>query len=185
MCHFFRAAHSLPCAFVLLSTALSGYGCLPSAAQLRGYPLYSLGTGPRPPRSQVAELSASLPGGASVGTGSSAFIKSVDGRDVAALDTAFELKPGCHIVQTESRLLLTNEVMIWSGELGSRTFPLRMKAGYAYTVVVEMAEHFGGTARVSVFAVERDPSGSETQIIPAATSPSEVLGCRAWSPPSS
>ena len=182
MRHFIHQACSLPCILLLLSGGIAGSACASSAAELRGYPLYSSGTGVRLPQGQVAKLTASLPGGASPGTGSNAFIKSVDGRDVASLDTAFELRPGCHIVQTESRLLIANDVMSWSGELGTRTFALRMRAGYEYTVVVEMAQQFGGYARVSVFCVERAPSGSQTRIIPAATSLDAVRACRAWTP---
>jgi hypothetical protein len=93
----------------------------------------------------------------------------VDGRDVSTLDTAFELLPGCHVVQTASRLFVANEVMSWSGELGSRTFAFEMKPGYSYTVVVEFAEHMGNAASVSVYGVEQDPKGAETvKIAPLA-----------------
>ena len=169
-----------------LSIALSGPGCVVApTATLRGYPLYSSGAAPRLPGNQVAQLSAALPGGASPGGGSGAFIKSIDGRDVAALDTAFELLPGCHIVQTESRLRVANEMISWTGELGTLTFPFRMKAGHEYTVVVELAEGLGGTARVAVYGVERDPSGAQTQVIPAAKSAGEVQACRTGSAPGS
>jgi hypothetical protein len=126
----------------------------------------------------VAKLSASLPGGASPSGGSATFIKAVDGRDVSTLDTAFELLPGCHVVQTASRLFVANEVMSWSGELGSRTFAFEMKPGYSYTVVVEFAEHMGNAASVSVYGVEQDPRGAETVRIAPVAPGAEAGACR-------
>ncbi len=176
-----RQATSLPWVLAF-GSAVAMAGCFAAGADVRGYPLYSAAEG-RLPSSRVAKLSASLPGGASPGVGAAAFIKTVDGREVSTLDTAFELLPGCHIVQTQSRLLVTNEVMSWSGELGSRTFPFRMKPGHTYTVVVELAERFGGTARVSVYGIEQDSSGRTTQTIPPATQAEQVRACQAWAPP--
>jgi hypothetical protein len=58
MRHFIHQAYSLPCALVLLSGGVGGSACASSAAELRGYPLYSSGTGARLPQGQVAKLSA-------------------------------------------------------------------------------------------------------------------------------
>ena len=177
-------ARLAPCAFLLLSLALSGSGCAAGTTAARGYPLYTVGAATSLPSNQVAQLSTSMPGGAAPGGGSASFIKTVDGRDVATLDTAFELLPGCHIVETDSNFLVSNQAVTWRGNIGTRVFPLRMRAGCMYTIVVELAESFG-RGRVSVYGVEKDPSGALTQVISAAKSPDEVRGCRAWKAPGS
>jgi hypothetical protein len=151
--------------------------CMGAPAETRGYPLYPE-SGARRPRAEVAKLSASLPGGASPSGGSATFIKAVDGRDVSTLDTAFELLPGCHVVQTDSRLFLASEVVTWSGELGSRTFAFEMKPGYSYTVVVELAERMGSSASVSVYATEQDPWGAQTVTIAPLAPGAEADACR-------
>jgi hypothetical protein len=160
---------------VLLATTLAG--CMGARTETRGYPLYPE-SGARPPPAVVAKLSASLPGGAAPSGGSATFIKAVDGRDVSTLDTAFELLPGCHVVETDSRLFVANEVMSWSGEIGSRTFAFEMKPGYSYTVVVELAERMGGSAGVSVYGVEQDERGAETVKIAPLASGAEAQACR-------
>jgi hypothetical protein len=145
--------------------------------EARGYPLYPE-SGVRRPRGEVAKLSASLPGGASPWGGSTTFIQAVDGRDVSTLDTAFELLPGCHVVVTESRLLVANEAMSWSGEIAPRTFAFDMKPGFSYTVVVELAERMGGSAGVSVYATEQDPWGAQTVTIAPLAPGAEAGACR-------
>lgn len=128
------------------------------------------------PRDKVAELVTSMPGGASAGGGSSAFIKSVDGKDVSGLDTAFELMPGCHTVETASQLLVSNEVISWSGEVGARTFAFQMKAGHTYIVNVELRENMG-SARVLIYGIEQDQAGREVQRVEAAKTEQEVRSC--------
>lgn len=91
----------------LLLAALT-LSCIHAPEQPPGYPLYPT-SGTRPARDQVAELVTSMPGGSSFGGGSEALIKKVDGKDVGTLDSSFELLPGCHIVQTSSRLLIAND----------------------------------------------------------------------------
>jgi hypothetical protein len=162
---------------IALVVAAVQAGCMGAAAETRGYALYPE-SGARHPRAEVAKLSASLPGGASPSGGSATFIKAVDGRDVSTLDTAFELLPGCHVVQTDSRLFVANEVMSWSGEIGSRTFAFDMKPGYSYSIVVELAERMGGSAGVSVYAVEQDPWGAQTVTMAPLAPGAEAGACR-------
>jgi hypothetical protein len=159
-------------------------GCFAAPTAQRGYPLYQVGP-ERPPANQVASLATILPGGSTPGGGAISFIKSIDGRDVSTLEGAFELMPGCHVVETESGLVVTNETITFRGELGTRIFPFRMLPGHQYLVVVEFAPSMGSTVRVSVYAEERDASGARTQQVPPATSPAEVQACRAWTPPPS
>ncbi len=141
-----------------------GLGALASGcavAPTRGYPLYPA-PGPRPPVTQVAALSAWLPSGAAPEGGASNFIKAVDGRDVSAVGPAFELLPGCHVVETASQLVVADATVMWSGELGPRAFVFPMKAGYGYMVVVDLKEGMSGTGRLSIYGVEQDPTGKQT-----------------------
>jgi hypothetical protein len=171
--------HRRPRALLLaLSVAFIALRCV-RAEQPPGYPLYP-NAGARLPREQVAQLTSSMPGGSAVGAGSLAFIKAIDGRDVSTLDTAFELLQGCHIVETASRLLITNEVMTWHGDIGMRTFAFRMRAGHSYTVKVELVQSMGSSGRVLLFGVEQNSTGTETERIEVAKSAADLQACQAW-----
>jgi hypothetical protein len=147
--------------FVGIGLAVVGSGCVAAPIVTRGYPLYAEAGG-RPSASQVATLSALLPGGGAPGAGSTNFIRAVDGRDVSSLDTAFELLPGCHVVETDSELRFSDAMVTWSAQIGSRAFLFQMKPGYEYLVVVELSEGMSGTGRVSIYGVEQDPTGRRT-----------------------
>jgi hypothetical protein len=169
-------------AFVGLTASVGG--CLATPPAQRGYPLYEVAA-ERPPANQVASLGTILPGGSTPGGGATSFIKSIDGRDVSTLAETFELEPGCHVVETASGLVVTNDTITFRGQLGTRVFPFRMRAGHQYLVVVEFGPSAGSTVRVSLFAEERDASGAHTQQVAPATSPADVQACRAWTPPAS
>lgn len=142
-----------------------------------GYPLYS-NSGARLPRDQVAELQTSMPGGASVGGGSSSFIEMVDGKDVSTTSASFELLPGCHLVKTASRLVIANPTLIWHGQMGHKVFALQMKAGNTYVVKLDLIDHGDGTARSEVYAIEQDAAGSRVQRIEPVKSADEIRGCQ-------
>jgi hypothetical protein len=167
-----------------LSLVVLACGCFAPPAETRGTPLYQVGP-ERPPANQVASLGTILPGGSSPGGGASSFIKSIDGRDVSTTDTAFELLPGCHVVETQSGLVVTNETMTFRGQLGTRVFPFQMRAGYQYLVLVEFSPIAGGSVHVSVSGEERDARGTRMQQVAAAKSTADVTACRAWMPPPS
>ena len=172
---------SIPRGDLLLWLALFASACVHgTAAAPRGYPLYAADGVTRLAPSEVSQLNVSMPIGASPGAGSNSFITLIDDRDVAMLDSSFELRPGCHVVQTSSNFLVANENISWSGNIGSRVFPLRMKPGFEYSVIVELIESLG-RANVSVSSVERDSSGTQTQVIEPAKNPADIQACRAWS----
>jgi hypothetical protein len=172
-----RASWSSPA--LLTTVVLLCSACAPAVAQL-GYALYPA-TNPPPAPGQVAQLNAIMPVGAGAGDGASSFIKSVDGRDVSALEPPLELLPGCHLVVTDNKLVLANEAVSFSGLVGTRVFPFRMKAGHEYEIVVELTDTSGSSGRLSIYGVERTPTGA-TQTIPPASSPSDLQACRAWRP---
>jgi hypothetical protein len=159
----------------IVFAALTCWACVPSAAeQPPGYPLYG---DSRLPRGQVAELVTLMPGGTSVGAGSEGLIKSVDGKDVSTLDTAFELLPGCHIVQTSSRVLISNDKIIWRGELGTNTFAMQMKPGNTYVVKLELVDTMNSSGRITMSAIEENATGQEIQRLTPG-SERDVQACR-------
>jgi hypothetical protein len=162
---------------VAVSAAVAGGGCLATPMASRGYPLYPE-SGGRLAADQVARLSTLLPGGAAPSGGATSFIKAIDGRTVAGLDTAFELLPGCHVVETERRLVLSSANMSWTVDLGPRAFVFHMKPGHAYTVVVEMAESGGGTARFSVHGTEQSPGGVQMGAVSPTDPVLAAAACR-------
>ncbi len=139
----------------------AGVGGCTAATATRGYPLYPEAQG-RLGGNQVARLGTLLPGGAAPEGGAANFIQKVDGRDVSSLDSAFELLPGCHVVETANELVLSDPMVMWSGEVGARAFAFPMKAGYDYLVVVELREGMSGSGRLSIYGVEQDQTGKRT-----------------------
>ena len=164
----------LACGTVL---CLAGLTCMGRPSEIPAYPLY-----PNPERhldpSKVAKLVAltSAPM-------SGAIIKSVDGRSVADREAgAFELLPGCHIVQTTDNLVMASDNMTWRGNPGPRVFALRMKAGRTYVVRLDLTQGMGLTARTSIRAMEQDPQGATTATFDPAATAEEIKACRAWRP---
>lgn len=117
--------------------------------------------------------------------GVTAFIKSVDGREVDAHDNAFELQPGCHVVEIENRIFnyRTPRPGGSAPDYGQLIFPIRMRAGHAYEIVVRYETSPGLRFRVTSYGVEKDPSGAHVQIIADTTSAGTVEACHAWTPP--
>jgi len=167
---------------ILVSLAIIAGGCL--AAPERGIPLYSGGPAALP-AGQVATLDVQVPYPSASGQVRT-FIESVDGHDVVPLASFFELLPGCHVVETATHWLGPRARFIYSpGIAGTHTFPIRMRAGRAYTVVEKWSGPLGPLMTVSVHAFERDPAGGQTEEISAAANAADVQACRAWTPPMS
>jgi hypothetical protein len=156
-------------------------GCAGTVATTPGYPLYK--TEPaRLPDNQIARLSTKLPFGAGPGAGATSFIKTVDGRDVSNLDSIFDLLPGCHVIRTESSLVMANNNVTWSAQIGARLFALEMKPAHVYFIVVELEEGMSGYGRIKVYATEEDANGKPTGTFPPPATPSEAMKCRPSQP---
>jgi hypothetical protein len=74
-------------------------------------------------RSRCAAATGRSARGSATGGGSTAFIKKVDDRDVSTIDTAFELLPGCHLVETAPSLLVATGITMFTAQLGKCFFP--------------------------------------------------------------
>ena len=148
----------------ILPLTIYWVGCLHNPSAQRGYALYQV-AGARPSPTQVATLTEEklIPGN-KCSVCMRPLIKSIDGREVSDLGGYFELLPGCHRVQTED---------------GSAFFPLNMRPGFRYSIVRAFtAPMGGGRARVSVYGVERDSTGAQTQTIEASSSVGNETFCQ-------
>jgi len=145
------------------------------ASEIPAYPLY-----PNPEHRLDASKVAKLVALTTAPT-STPILKSVDGKKLPDQDSqAFDLLPGCHVVQTTNDMVMANESMSWSGHIGSRIFPLKMKAGYTYVVRLSLIEGMSGTASVSIRTEEQDGAGATTATFEPAKSLDDIKACQAW-----
>ena len=140
--------------WVAPAMASLGLGCLASPS--RGYPLYPSSDGARPDESRVAQVDG--------------YVRYVDGADVSPHGESFEVLPGCHIVGTPSTWgdATTNNTAAVIVPTGKVTFALPMKAGYRYTVKVELGATSGPTGTSVIKAYESDGHGTTRTFGPAS-----------------
>jgi hypothetical protein len=154
---------------------LAGLACVPRLSEIPAYPLY-----PNPERHLDGSKVAKLVAVTSAST-SGAVLKSVDGKDLPDPGAqAFDLLPGCHVVQTTNNLMMANEYVTWRGAIASRVFALRMKPGRTYVVRLSLIEGMSSTASVSIRAEEQDREGATTATFDPAKSVDEIKECLAW-----
>ena len=143
-------------------------------SDLPAYPLY-----PSPERHLDASKVARLVALANAPM-SGAILKSVDGKDVTDQGArAFELLPGCHVVETTNNLMMANDYVAWRGTIASATFALRMKPGRTYVVRLSLVQGMNN-ARVSIRAEEQDRKGATTATFDPAKNVDEIKACLAW-----
>lgn len=140
---------------VPLAAALLALACHPGVAP-RGLPLYSNVSATPLPRVAVAELMGP--------------IGKVDGRVVLNQGGAFELLPGCHVVELDRRPLnndnLSSDVYL-TGEFPPTTYAIRMKAGASYIIRRNFSGSGGGSMiGIQLSAQEEDASGRVTDLNP-------------------
>jgi hypothetical protein len=155
-----RIASSVPPVAALLAL-----GCQTGAVP-RGMPLYTPASAAPLPRTAVAEL---------VGP-----IGKVDGRVVVDQGGAFELLPGCHVVELDQRPLnsdnYSNSVYV-TGQFPLITYAIRMKAGASYIIRRSLPESGGGQmVHMQLSAQEEDASGKVTALSPMRTT-DEIHEC--------
>jgi hypothetical protein len=142
-----RIASSVP-----LVVALLALGCSPGIAP-RGVPLYA-NAAPMP-RTAVAELTGP--------------IGKVDGRDVFGQGGAFELLPGCHVVELDRRPLNSDNMssgVYVTGNYPLVTYAIRMKAGASYIIRRNLPGGMGAVVHLQLSAQEQDASGKVTELNP-------------------
>jgi hypothetical protein len=134
----------------------------------RGVPIYPGGESPRP-RNEVALLYGP--------------IRFVDDARVTAKGDAFELMPGCHVVQIGGQAGSFDPLQQggWITTLPPLTFAFRTAAGgtYAINVNVDPALGMGPNGTGHVVAREQDAHGNIT-VVPAARDRTAIDACRRW-----
>jgi len=159
---------------IVLAWTAQALACASQGGDLPGYPLY-----PNPQNRLSADVVARLAGTCS-GPECSPPIQFVDGKDVSPYGSAFDLLPGCHIVQLGSNFVASTMYVSFHGG-GGGVFALRMEAGHRYVIRRDIVENPGSGARVVITAREEDAHGASTPIEPAHD-PAEITACREWHP---
>jgi hypothetical protein len=149
--------------WVAVAVAVAGVACMvgrPAAVRL-----YDPGARPEE-RDQVATLYGP--------------IGSVDGRDVSAQGSAFELLPGCHVVTVRSKVGGTNTgtTGAWSATLGG-AFAFRMQPAHTYAIDLRAIGDSTMSGEVRIEASDSDASGDKRPV-PPARGTADIEACRAW-----
>jgi len=159
-----------------ISLAIFSVGCLAPSAASRGYPLYQV-PGDRLAVSQVATLSTAV-GLGPMPRGPAIFIKKVDGEEVSELGATFELLPGCHVVEAELPMQGRGQALLNTPSQVAVAFP--MKAGHAYTVLVDFLESGLEGRKRRLYGVEQDPRWQRTAAFQAVTPENAAGLCASW-----
>ncbi len=109
-------------------------------------PLYS---GPRAQPDAVAHLSG--------------YLEKVDGQSVRGRGHSFELMPGCHMVTTPANWGYMSDSSGLTAITGNIVFPMEMRAGHEYVIVVQPEASVGGTRALHIRAEEKDAKGTVTR----------------------
>jgi hypothetical protein len=151
---------------VLIAGALCG-ACR-SAGETPGVPLYP-NAQTRRPRAEIAQVAGP--------------IAKIDNQDVRDQGGVFDLLPGCHFVQLDTRLAADPYALsggvYWSGQFPATLYALRMKPGARYVIRRELQSDSSGHGRVFLSAREEDPTGTATDLSPAE-SENDLRACKDW-----
>jgi hypothetical protein len=137
-------------ALLIVAVAISGTGCSTTAE--RGYPLYEPQQPLRPPE-QVARLFGPL--------------AKIDDRDVTELGRAFDLAPGCHVLEVRHDFLEVDTAgAARPAEEQRYVFGAMMTAGYAYSIERTSGATNDTAARFRIGLRETAPDGTVTNWAP-------------------
>jgi hypothetical protein len=102
----------------------------------------------------------------------------VDGQEVQG--DAFDLSPGCHVVQLHTQMKRSNGYVAWSGRVPATVFAIRMKPGHRYIIRREIVENMGGqSGRIVLFARDEDSKGASASFDPAQGA-DDIQACKQW-----
>ena len=139
-------------------------GCL--AHQTRGVPLYR--TAQRLPRDQVALLEGPVTG--------------VDGAHFEGRSNAFELLPGCHVVEVSGRVgRIDPQYGGWVATIPQLYYAFRMRAGATYAIEFDPETTLGRRSTIAgtLTARERAADGS-VRLVQPARDRAAIDDCRRW-----
>jgi len=151
---------------LLLAVAIFVLGCHP-AVDTPGIPLYPNGATTRLPRNQIAQVAGP--------------IAKIDGQDMGDQSGPFDLLPGCHIVELDTRppanAFALSSGAYWSGQFPQTTYAFRMQAGARYVIQRDLQTDGTGPGRVVLSAREELPSGAVTDLFPVKSA-ADVTACK-------
>jgi hypothetical protein len=131
-------------------------------------PLYPNAATTRLPPNQVATVSGP--------------IAKIDDKELEPQAVAYELLPGCHLVELDRHLAAESYALsggvYWSGEFPQTVYALRMKAGARYAIRRDIVAE-GAVGRVVLSAQEELPSGMTADLAPVK-SVEDVKACKDW-----
>ena len=154
-------------AIVPLAIALLVLACHPGANP-PGMPLYPNGATARLPHEQIANV---------VGP-----IGKIDAQFVQDMGGSFDLLPGCHVVELDTRMTnqgyaLTGAAYV-TGQYPATVYALHMKPGAQYVIKRQLsANDMGPMVQVLLSAQEVDAGGRVTELSPT-TSAEEIRNCK-------
>ena len=153
------------CALFVCACAFAG--CIFSSE--RGVPLYA-DSEPRRARSEVALL---------IGP-----VVLVDGENVTSRGSAFELLPGCHLVEIGNEAGSVGHMTLYGGQVASvprLVYAFRMRAGSVYTIDLEIEPTIGmaPTGVGHIVAHEQDAQGHD-RVVPSIRESASIYSCKRW-----
>lgn len=107
-------------------------------------------------------------------------VRAVDGVDVEARGTTFELLPGCHVVTMTPTIGDGNVSGAWSADFGRVLFAFRMKPGRLYSIDPEPRFGSAGHGSVRLRSYERNADGTIVAQLRPVVSSEDIQACRAW-----
>jgi hypothetical protein len=149
-----------------LAAVIFVISCHP-AVDTPGIPLYPNGATTRLPRNQIAQVAGP--------------IAKVDGQDMGDQSGPFDLLPGCHIVDLDTRppanAFALSSGTYWSGQFPPTTYAFRMKPGARYVIQRDIQTDGTGPGRVNLSAREELPTGAVTDLLPVKSA-DDIKACK-------
>jgi hypothetical protein len=104
---------------------------------------------------------------------------SVDGEDVGAKGSRFELLPGCHVAVLKESVGEGSATGAWVAHLPPMVYAFRMQAQHRYTVQYRAEHGSAMNGRFMLFAEDTDEHGLTTALAPVSDA-ADITACRTW-----
>ena len=105
-------------------------------------------------------------------------IAKVDGEYAPNNGRAFEVKPGCHVVRSNTSAAVENPDVKISIEMEAVDFAVVVQPGRHYVLERKFLDTSGPTGRFTIHVREEDASGHVLQLIPPTRDEALLEGCR-------
>jgi hypothetical protein len=104
-------------------------------------------------------------------------IAKVDGEYAPNTGPAFEVKPGCHVVRSNTSDAVENPDVKISIQMPAVDFAVPVREGYHYVLIREFVDTSGSTGRFTIHFREEDAAGRLVQQIPPAQNEAQLKDC--------